>query len=145
MEHIAFLSKRLKLLDNILNGEKTIESRWYITKKAPFGRIGVGDVIYFKETGENVTAKARVSDLRFFYGLNPEKIKSIIWEFGSRIGVDVSYVDNVKYKKMCALIFLTDVRRVEPFNINKKGYGNMCAWISIDDVNKIKINGAAGI
>jgi hypothetical protein len=27
---------------------------------------------------------------------------------------------------------------VEPFNIDKSGFGMMSAWISLDDVNKIK-------
>ena len=32
-----------------------------------------------------------------------------------------------------------DVKEINPFNINKKGYGLMSAWISVDDINKLKI------
>ncbi len=138
MEHVAFLSNKLRLLDKIVNGSKTIESRWYVTKKAPFGVIAVNDVIYFKETGEKVSVKALVSDLKFFYDLDYEKIKNIIFEYGSRIGVGLDYADRIIDKKMCALIFLKDVEKIEPFEIDKKGFGNMCAWISVDDIDNIK-------
>ena len=74
MDHLAILSKEGKFLDKILSGEKSIESRWYKFKKTPYETIAAGDVIYFKESGESVTAKSQVSGVLFFDQLNEEKI-----------------------------------------------------------------------
>ncbi len=139
MEHLAILSKQSKLLAKILSGEKSIESRWYKFKKTPYQNIAAGDIIYFKESGEAVTAKASVSKVLFFDSLNENKIRNIFQEYGRRLGVPASYAEKVKGKKFCSLIFLSNVEEVEPFQINKKGYGMMSAWITVDKIEKIRV------
>ncbi len=138
MEHLAILSKQSNLLAKILSGEKTIESRWYKFKKTPYENISAGEVIYFKESGELVTAKARVVKVLFFYILNESKIKNILEEYGPKLGVSMSYLEKVKDKNFCTLIFLEKVEKIKPFQINKKGYGLMAAWITVDTIEKIK-------
>ena len=138
MEHIAILSKKRKILDKIISGEKTIESRWYKFKKAPFETISAGETVYFKESGEMISAKAKVKKTLFFKDLNLEKIKEILTAHGKDICMNISQAETIKDKKFCTLIFLEDVKKIEPFAINKKGYGVMTAWISLDDVGKIK-------
>ena len=139
MEHLAILSKKRKLLAKILSGNKTIESRWYKSKRTPYKNIQDGEIIYFKESGEKVSVRAIVEKALFFDDLNEDKIREILQEYGKRIGVDNSHVKDLIDKKYCTLIFLKDVKEINPFKINKKGYGLMSAWISIDDINKLKI------
>ena len=138
MEHLAILSKKKKLLEKIISGSKTIESRWYKSKKAPFNTLSEGDLIYFKESGDKVIAKAVADKILIFNELTPEKIRSIILEYGSRIGIDLSYAEEIKDKKIGMLILLKNVEKIEPFEINKSGFGIMSAWISIENISKIK-------
>jgi ASC-1-like (ASCH) protein len=138
MEHVAILSKKWKLLDKIISGEKKIESRWYKFKRAPFGYISEGNTIYFKESGDPVTVKAQVEKILIFDKLNHDIIGRIIKEYGNLIGIKPDFAQEVSNKRLCILIFLKDVQKIEPFNINKAGYGLMSAWISTDDINKIK-------
>jgi len=44
----------------------------------------------------------------------------------------------VKDKKYCVLIFLEDIQPVKHFFINKKGFGMMGAWISVESIDSIK-------
>lgn len=138
MEHLAILSKKRKLLSKILIGEKKIESRWYKFKRPPFGEISKGDTIYFKESGEPVSVKAKVEKVIIYENLNADLITEIIKKYGGLIGVNLNFVDEMKDKKFCILIYLNEVQKIEPFEINKKGYGLMNAWISIDDINKLR-------
>ncbi|MDP3698665.1 MAG: hypothetical protein Q8R47_03690 [Nanoarchaeota archaeon] len=138
MEHLAILSKQSKLLAKILSGEKTIESRWYKFKKTPYENIAASDVIYFKESGEAVTARAGVAKVLFVNHLDEEKIEKLLEQYGKEIGVSMTYAEKVNGKNFCTLIFLEKVERIEPFEINKKGYGLMAAWITIDKIEKIK-------
>ncbi len=138
MDHVAILSKKLDLLSRILSGEKTIESRWYKYPKAPYRAIGKGDTIYLKESGCPVNAQARVKDVLFFAKLDKEIFDDIMVKYGSRICIGPSYWQHVKDKNLCTLIFLKDIKQIQPFNIDKTGYGNMCAWITLPDINTIK-------
>src|SRR5258706_9816189 len=49
--HIAIMRSSWMLTSKILANTKKIESRWYLHKYAPWGRIAAGDIIYFKDSG----------------------------------------------------------------------------------------------
>ena len=149
MDHVAILTKANfkkgdNILGDILSGRKTIESRWYVNKVAPWDKIFQGDTVYFKESGCPVTAKAYVSKVLQYDTLNPEKLAQIINKYGKQIDPDLSkeefftWAQSHSDKKYCILIFLCDVTKIPPFGINKKGFGSASAWLVVTDVNKIK-------
>ncbi len=139
MDHVAILAKKRRLLAKIRSGEKKIESRWYISHKPPFRSINKGDTIYFKESGEPVSVMAKVEEVMFYDALDKSIFDEIISKYGSRICIDSSFWDLVKDKRLVTLIFLKDVVDVKPFGIDKSGYGMMAAWMTIADIEKIKI------
>jgi len=143
LQHIAILNKSWKFLELILSGKKTIESRWYKTKKTPYGQIHSGDTIYFKNSGEPVAAKVEVKKVLEFSNLNPAMVDEILKIYGNAIGIRKEKIPMFrklfKDKKYCALIFLKDPQGIKPFNIDKKGYGNMAAWMCVNDVDWIRL------
>ncbi len=142
MDHVAIMKKSWKLIPKILDGRKKIESRWGVNKCAPWGKVKAGDKVYFKNSGESVIAVSIVSKIQEFKDLNAISIKKIFYKYGSRIGIsDENLGTNIEWakkKRYCTLIYLKDSKKVKPFNINKKGFGAGCAWITIDNINKIK-------
>ncbi len=136
MDHLAIV--RQPFFGMILSGEKSIESRWYRSRKAPFGNIRAGETVYLKEPGKPVSAKCEVEKALFFEHLDKAKIEGIIKKYGSRIGISLSRLGMVKDKKFCTLIFIKNVRRLKTFKISKKGHGNMCAWITLKNIGDIK-------
>ncbi len=140
MEHVAILKSSWNLKEKILSGQKTIESRWYLHKSSPWNRIKTGETIYFKNSGELITLKAEASSVLEFSKLTPLKVKEILNTYGEKIGVGSSFFELVKNKKYCILIFLKNVHAIKPFSISKKGFGNMAAWICVEDINSIKIS-----
>lgn len=140
--HVAIMKKSWGLIDKILSGDKIIESRWYLQKSAPWDEINENDLIYFKNAGEPVTLSAEVDSILQYEDLTPKKVRQILFEFGDKDGLDVgtleSYYDLFKDKRYCILIFLKNIKKVEPFDIEKKGFGMMSAWLIIDDIEKIK-------
>jgi hypothetical protein len=138
MDHVAIMDRKLRLLPKILSGEKTIESRWYKFKKTPYRNVNVGDVVYFKNAGDLVSVKTKVSKVLFFDDLNDEKIINILEKYGKKIRINLSYANELVGKRYCSLIFLKDFEEIAPFEIDKKGFGMMAAWISVNDIDKIK-------
>jgi|SRR3989338_2214992 len=140
MHHLAILDKKRKLLQKIISGEKSIESRWYKLKKTPYGVIKAGDTIYFKDSGEPVAVKASVEKVLFFSDITKEKYKDIIGKYAEKICLQNRNSENyVKQKyNYVTLIFIKDVQEITPFEINKKGYGLMTAWITVENIEKLK-------
>ena len=142
MDHIAIMKKSWGLTRKILSGEKKIESRWYKSKHSPWGKIEKGDTVYFKDSGEPVSIKAEVEKVISFSNLSPRKIKQILDEYGQDDGIEkdkmLEFFELFKNKKYCLLIFLKNPEKIKPFEINKTGFGNMAAWIAVDNIEKIK-------
>ncbi len=142
MEHLAIMRKSWGLTDKILNGQKKIESRWYSVKYRPWDGIRKGETVYFKDSGEPVRIKAEVSKVIQFVDLTPKRVKEILNEYGRDDGIEKEktpdFFERFKNKKYCMLIFLKNPMKIEPFDIDKTGFGAMSAWITIDDISKIK-------
>src|SRR5258706_16101220 len=88
MEHVAILHKSWRLSSKIVSGQKRIESRWYKNKHKPWDKIYAGETIYFKESGESITIKARVGKVLQFSKLTPYKVKNILECYGKDIGIE---------------------------------------------------------
>jgi len=141
MDHLAILDKKRKLLAKIISGEKSIESRWYKAKVTPWDRIKKGETIYFKESGEPVSVRAQVAEVMQFY-LPQTNVTELLQKYGKDICFtkqDLSkLVTWCSERRYCILIRLAEVQQREPFNIDKTGFGNMAAWITVDNIEKIK-------
>ena len=140
MDHLAILAKKRKLLAKILTGEKTIESRWYKFRKTPYKSIKEGDAVYFKESGEPVSAKATVKKVLFYDGLDQSIFKDIISGYGKNICISDSFWENVKDKRYVSLIFLENVQKIAPFNTDTTGFAMMAAWLTLPDISSIKLH-----
>lgn len=142
MEHIAIMKKSWGFTQKILNNQKKIESRWYFVKHKPWDCIDNGEYIYFKDSGELVSIKAEVSKVIQFESLTSGKVKEILDKYGKDIGIKKEDFDKFfkrfKNKKYCVLVFLKNPTKIKPFEINKTGFGAMSAWITTNNISKIK-------
>ncbi len=141
MHHIAIMKKSWGLIPKIISGEKTVESRWYQTRRAPWHTIIPGDTVWFKDSGEKVTAKAIVSDVKEYVFDTVDDIVPVLEEHGKDICLENvnphTWVSNPRYG---ILIFLKDVEEVqEPFGISKKGFGISSAWMVVSDISHVRI------
>ncbi|TRZ64927.1 MAG: hypothetical protein D4Q79_00400 [Spirochaetia bacterium] len=142
MEHLAIMRKSWGLTEKILDGRKKIESRWYLLKYKPWDNIKEKETIYFKNSGESVRIKAEVSKVIQFTDLTPKKVKKILDKYGKDDGIEKGKISEFfkrfKDKKYCILIFLKDPQEIKPFEIDKAGFGAMSAWITVDNIAKIR-------
>jgi len=141
MEHLAILSKKRKLLAKIISGEKTIESRWYKSKIAPWGKIKAGETIYFKESGDMVSVKAEIAEVMQFY-LPQTNIPQLLEKYAQEIclsGPLPQLMEWCSQRKYCILLHLKKVEQLaKSFEINKAGFGLMTAWITVEDIKKLQ-------
>ena len=115
----------------------------YMAKFAPWNKIKEDETVYFKDAGCPVTVKDVVKKVLQFEDYSDSQLKEIIRLYGK----DIAFVKTnsevfewAKGKKHCILIYLKNAIEIEPFNIDKTGFGNACAWICVDDIEKIAVN-----
>lgn len=141
MDHVAIMNKRQGLIDRILTGKKTIETRWYKNKSRPWDKIKVGDRIFFKDSGGSVRVAAKVNKIKQFENLDLKMSQKIVDEYGDEGLIDIQNKNVGEWavgKKYAILIWLKNIKAVKTFSINKKGYGSASAWISVENVDTIR-------
>lgn len=133
MDHVAILKDAP--LEKILSGVKTIESRWLANKSAPWGRVAAGDTLFFKRSGGDVEARACVKDVRQYENVDERLACAIIKKHGTALAIDETSLGqwHNRAKTKCCLLFLDDVTHLEPFPIDKTGFGAMSAWLCLKD------------
>lgn len=118
--HLVVLKR--PYLDAILAGRKRIESRFTRTKRFFFGRVLPGDRLFLKESSGAVCAVATVSAVKRFEGLTPSKVAEIREQYDNYIGGSDEYWRSKMDCRFCLLVWLKDVREIEPVRISKRDW-----------------------
>ncbi len=116
--HLAIVNQ--PFLKYIMNGEKTIESRFSVNKCAPYKKINKDDVIFLKDSGKPITAYTIVKDVKFFENdeLNLESIKN---QYAHQICAEnESFWLERKDKNYASLIWITRPKLINNVFIEKK-------------------------
>jgi len=126
--HLVILKK--PYLDAILAGRKRIESRFTKTKRYAFGRVFPGDKIFFKVSSGPVCATAAVTSVKNFQNLTPEQIIEIKQQYNHHIIGSNEYWQSKSNCKYGFLVWLKDIKPIEPVRINKKDWR---AWVVLTE------------
>lgn len=138
MDHVAIMTPSWKMIPKILAGEKSIESRWYQTRRAPWGKVKEGDRIFFKDSGKMVTAVASVSRVWEFEIESMKEAQDIVEKYGKKICLANRDVKTWgKVPRYCVLMELEKPESIQPFAVDKRGFGAGVAWMSVENIEQI--------
>jgi hypothetical protein len=114
-----------------------------MNQSGPWGKVKEGELVYFKDAGEPIMARATVSHVLEFDGLNPQRLSDILDFYGEDDGIaaqDMPYYEALfRDKQYCVLVFLEDIQAVKPFHIDKSGFGLQTAWLTVPSVSAIRL------
>jgi len=128
--HLVILKK--PYLDMMLEGHKRIELRLYKTKHPAFGRVFAGDKLFLKVSSGPVCATATVEKVKAFENLTPGRIRSLKKQYNHEIGGDHEHWQGKMDSKYCLLVWLKDVKTIQPVRIRKKDWR---AWVVLTEKN----------
>lgn len=116
--HLAVL--REPYLRFILEGKKTIETRFAKRPCPPFERVSKGDVVMLKRSPGPVVGVCVVETVSF-YRLDPASLALIKSKFGPAIcPADASFWEERKEASIATLMLINQVARVPPFKVEKR-------------------------
>lgn len=107
-------------LQFVLDGRKTVESRFSIHRRPPFGCVRSGDLVLIKESGGPVVAMAEVSNV-WYYQLDPSAWNFIRNRFAEQLCMDDSEFWKSKASSYFAtLMQFARVDKLDPLNCSKR-------------------------
>ncbi len=117
-------------LDAILGGQKRIESRFSKTRRYAFGRVLPGDKLFLKVSSGPVCAMATAAAVKNFENLTPRQIIEIKQRYNDYIRGSDEYWRSKMNCKFGFLVWLKDVKPLEPVRIHKKDWR---AWVILTE------------
>ena len=121
-KHLAIFQK--SFLDLILEGEKTIESRFSQKKIAPYGQVNIGDIVLMKKSGKKkVFGEFTVQNVLEFEELNSVKLEEIKEKYGKSMCASAGqyFWEKRSQAKFATLIFISEVKKYSNyFSFSKK-------------------------
>lgn len=125
--HLGIFSE--PCLSYMLDGKKTIESRFSKNKILPYENISEDDIVLVKASGGKVVAYFTIKKIMFF-DLNYTPIEDIKIKYNEELCVDDNFWEQKENSNYATLIFIDKLVKLEPFKINKKG---MNTWLMIKE------------
>lgn len=126
--HLVILKK--PYLDAIIEGRKRIESRFTKARHPHFGQIYPGDEIFLKLSSGPVCATAQVAAVQRFEDLTPQKMAELKQLHNEQIAATEDYWQSKQHCRYGALIWLADVKQIDPIRINKRDWR---AWVVLTE------------
>lgn len=141
MDHVVYLDYKAKELENLRTGRKSMLIRGAMGRKLPYGKVSIGDNLFFIENkGDGVIkAKAVVSDVFNSKQLTKDESFKLLEHNQEKLWLDNGLLKRFGGKRYLVLIAIKDFSDIEFFKIDKRGYENMDDWLIVDNIENVKI------
>jgi hypothetical protein len=123
--HIACMVE--PFLGYILDGKKTIESRFSKPLIPPYRRVTVGDVVLLK--AGLIVASFRTASVEFVE-LNDREFNRLVTDYSNAICADEEFWAARAGKRYATLLGISDVRQLTPLKVDKR---DRRGWIVLRD------------
>lgn len=120
-------------LQFLLEGRKTVESRFSIHRRAPYGCVNSGDLVLIKESGGPVVAVAEVSKV-WYYQLDESAWDLIRSRFSRQLCVeDPEFWKSKASSCFATLMQFARIDKLEPVSCSKK---DRRGWVVLGRPNR---------
>ena len=140
MDHVVYLDAKENELEHLLQGKKTMLIRGAMGRKLPYGRVNVGDVLYFINNNAEGVAKVKslVSSVFNSDKMSREESICLVKEHQTELLLSDKQFQRLAGKRYIVLIGVEKVERISPFSVDRTNYGNMDDWLFVEQIDKVK-------
>lgn len=117
-------------LQFILEGKKTVESRFSSRRFAPYNRVDKGDVVLLKQSSGPIVGVCQVN-YAWFYELDPESLQTLKKDFAVAIcAQDSDFWKQREAASFATLMRIENVKSISPIKFTKR---DRRGWVVIHE------------
>ncbi len=141
MDHVVYLYTKSKEMENLLNGKKAMIIRGAVGRKLPYGRVNIGDVLYFINNNAEgvVKAKSKTKWVMNSDKMSKEESVFLVESYQDKLQLTDKQFNRWAGKRYIVLIEVDEVEQLAPFPIDKSQYGNMDDWLPVEDIQSVRV------
>jgi hypothetical protein len=120
----------------VLEGRKTIESRFGVQRCAPHGRVSAGDLLLLKASGGPVVGICRIEET-WFFDLRVTTLSSLRDRFARPLcAEDGAFWQARSHATLATLMRLKNVRPLSPIPVEKR---DRRGWVTLRDASALEL------
>jgi hypothetical protein len=142
MDHVVYVNAKSKEMEKLISKEKTMIIRGAAGRKLPYGRVNIGDSIYFiNNNGEGkIKASGAVKNVFNSNKMTKEESINLVKNVQNKLILSDKEFNRWAGKRYIILIEVNNVKTIASFEIDKGQFQNMDDWLLVEDINLIKSN-----
>ncbi len=132
-KHLAIFTG--PFIDLILEGKKTIESRFSKVRCAPYGAVKEGDIVLMKKPGGLVLGEFTVSRVETFNNLNETSLQEMAEKYGKELCADAdkNFWERRRDSRYATFMYVSKpIRYDKPFSYPKR---DKRGWVVIESAS----------
>jgi len=139
MDHVVYLDKKAKELEKLFSGEKTMIVRGATGRKLPYGRVNIGDILYFVQNNAEllVQAKSQVKSVFNSEKMTENESQILIEKNQPKLQLSDKQLERWSGKRYLVLVEVGKMEEIPPFSVDKTNFGNMDDWLLVEDIEKV--------
>ena len=137
MMHLAYCDDKAKVLEQLLDGSRSMIIRGAAGRKIPHSRVFAGETIYLikKGTGK-ITAVATVKSVQNYVKLTEDEIIKTLAENQSKLSLTEK--EKKRWHKKClCLVEVERIKKIDPLEFDRQG--NMDDWLIIEKIEDVVV------
>ncbi|HPD08842.1 MAG: hypothetical protein LLG21_00910 [Euryarchaeota archaeon] len=143
MDHIVYLDKAAGALEAMRQGKKTMVGRAFNGRRSPYGKVKVGDMLYFTENDgrQIIYGRGRVTEVYDSPKLGHEESVEILERYRRSLWLSERQFLKMAGRRYLVLVWVDRFEEVPPFRFTRRDFHTLDDWIPVGDVNLARKEG----
>ncbi len=140
MDHVVYVDAKANEMEKLLAETKKMIIRGAAGRKMPYGRVNVGDKLYFINNNSEglIKTSGTVDNVFNSEKMSKEESTTLVDNNQDKLQLTDKQFKRWAGKRYLVLIELRDIVAVDPFEIDPNEYGNMDDWLLVEDIERVK-------
>jgi hypothetical protein len=140
MDHIVYLDKPAGALDAMRHGKKTMVGRAFNGRRSPYGKVKLGDILYFTENDgkQIIYGRGRATVVYDSPKLTHEESEAMLEKFRRDLWLSEAQFRRMSGKRYLVLVTVDRFQEVPHFRFTRRAFRTLDDWIMVGDVDKAR-------
>lgn len=143
MDHIVYVDRPAGALDALRRGDKTMVGRAAMGRRMPYGKVSVGDTLYFTENDGKQIIHGRGTVMRVFDSpkLTHDESLAILGKHRKALWLSQKQFQNMSGKRYLVLVNIARYEEVPPFHFTRRAFHSIDDWLPVRDISIVRKDG----
>lgn len=143
MDHIVYLDRPAGALEAMRQGRKTMVGRAFNGRRSPYGKVKVGDVLYFTENdGQQIIyGRGTVTKVYDSPKLTHEESVALLERHRRSLWLSEAQFLRMAGKRYLVLVTVDRFQEVPRFRFTRRDFHTLDDWILVGEVDRARKDG----